>query len=106
MLIGSVADSFDCEPNLNAGSVLGGAGQVDYGGSGFASGRKIALGECCRACEEDELGAREGAFLDWLNDGGLAAGFGQGASNGFFVDQGKIPTGEAAFFQEGFDFGA
>jgi len=85
VFVGSVADSFDSEPNLHAGSVQGGAGKVDYGGSGFASGGKIALGECCGAREEDELSTRKRAFFDWLNDGGLAGCFGQRAGNGFFV---------------------
>src|SRR5437660_9608487 len=106
MFVGVVADTFDSEMNLNAGSVEGGAGEIDCGGSGFAGGGKIALGECGGACKKDKLGAFESAFFYRLDDCGLAACFGQGAGDGFFIYQRKIPTSEAALFEQGLEFGA
>ncbi len=59
-----------------------------------------------RAGEKYKLGARKAAFFDGLNDRRLATSFGERASGDFFIEQGKIPSGEAALFEQGFEFGA
>jgi hypothetical protein len=64
------------------------------------------LREGLRSSEENEFRARKAAFFDGLNDRRLTSGFGQGAGCDFFIEQGEIPSGEAAFFKQGFEFGA
>jgi hypothetical protein len=85
-LLRTFAETVESEPDAGGVNAERGSGEIDYESAGIARGGKIAFGECRGAGEEDDLCAGEGAFLDGLNDGGLAACFGQRADGCFFID--------------------
>src|SRR5216684_5184370 len=106
VFVGAVTRTVDGEPHLHTRDVQRGARQIDDDGSGFAGGGEIALREGFRAGEKYKLCARETAFLDGLDDRRFATSFGESTGGDFFIEQGKIPSGEAAFFEQRFEFGA
>ena len=55
--------------------------------------------------KENHPGSVEAVLLDGLNDRGFAAGLGQGAGRGFFVEQAEVRSGKAAFLQKRFELG-
>ena len=71
----------------------------DAGATAFGE-RKIGFGECGRAGKENAPGFRETVLFDGLDDGRLAASFGKGASDRFFIYETEIGCSEAAFFEQ------
>src|SRR5712671_4032577 len=90
------------KPDFGFRLVKDGSAQINDAPAALHRGADISPREFRGTREEYKASAREGSFLNRLDDGGFTPGLGERASSNFLIDQPQIPSREAALFKQRF----